>query len=136
MVQKVLLLCVMAVFVSPLKSQHFIGKTKDQVIKEMKTTCPDYAMDNSSVNYTYKYLKYINKVTEQTLLIFLSEGDVCTSTKLMSDYSNLLLVKKELNAKYQPAGKETWTYTLDGVTYKVKLKHEEWFFTVFTSKEQ
>ncbi len=136
MVQKVILLAVMTMIVFPVKSQHFIGKTKDMVQEEMKTSYPDYAVDNSSVNHTYKYLKYINKVTEQTLLVFLSDADVCTSTKLMSDYSNLLQVKKDLNSKYKPAGKDTWKYTLNGVKYIVKLKRGDWFFTVFTSKGQ
>ncbi|HEY4787685.1 MAG TPA: hypothetical protein VIH57_16625, partial [Bacteroidales bacterium] len=83
-----------------------------------------------------KYLKYINKITDQTMLLFLSEKDICTSTKLMSDYSNLLQVKKDLDKNYKSAGKNTWKYTKDGVKYVVKLKREEWFFTVFTAKEE
>jgi len=130
------LLLMMLLLVLPVKSQHFIGKTKAQVEKEMKASYADFALDNSTVNNTYKYLKYVNKLTEETLLVFLSEDDICTSTKLASDYANLLQVKKDLNAKYKPAGKEKWRYTKDGVKYLVKLKREEWFFTVFTSKEK
>ena len=136
MIKGVILLAVMIFLVSPVKAQHFIGKTKELVEKEMETSFPDFAIDKSSVNHTYKYLKYINKVTEQTLLVFLSENDLCTSTKLVSDYANLLQVKKELNSKCKPAGKDKWKYTQNGVKYVVKLKREEWFFTVFTSKDQ
>ena len=136
MIKGIILLAVMIFFVSPVKSQFFIGKTKELVEKEMETSFPDFAIDKSSVNHTYKYLKYINKFTEQTLLVFLSEDDLCTSTKLVSDYANLLQVKKELNSKYKLTGKDKWKYTQNGVKYVVKLKREEWFFTVFISKGQ
>jgi hypothetical protein len=135
-VQKGILLVLLSIVAFTAKSQHLVGKTKDQVVQEIKTLLPDYVIDNTSVNHTYKYLKYVNKVTEQTLLVFLSETDVCTSTKLMSDYSNLLQVKKDLNAQYKPAGKDTWKYIVGGVKYTVKLKREEWYFTVFTSKDK
>lgn len=135
-VQKSILLALLSIIAFSAKSQHLVGKTKDQVVQEIKVSMPDYVIDNSSVNHTYKYLKYVNKVTEQTLLVFLSEADVCTSTKLMSDYSNLLQVKKDLNAQCKPAGKDIWKYTAGGVKYIVKLKREEWYFTVFTSKDK
>lgn len=122
-------------FVLPLQSQHLIGKNKEQLEKEIKSLYPDFVIDRSSVNNTYKYLKYIDKFNEQTLLVFLSDKDICTSTKLMSDYSNLDQVKKDLNKRFKVAGKDQWTYTINGVSYLVKLKRDEWFFSVFTSKK-
>jgi hypothetical protein len=118
-----------------LSAQHLIGMSKDQLIKEMRILYPDFIQDNSSVNNTYKYLKYIDKTNEQTLLVFLTDADVCKSTKLISDYTNLLDVKNNL-AQYKPAGKDKWTYTLNGVTYLVTLTREKWFFSVFTSKKE
>jgi len=135
MIKKVILVVLVITLVIPAKSQHFVGKSKVQVEKEMKTLLPEFVIDNSSVNRTYKYLKYINKITEQTMLIFLSENDICTSTKVVSDYSNLLQVKKDLNNSYKSTGKDTWKYSIDGVKYVVKLKREEWYFTVFTTKD-
>jgi hypothetical protein len=118
-----------------LSAQHLIGMNKDQLIKEMGKLYPDFVQDNSSVNNTYKYLKYIDRTNEQTLLVFLTDADVCKSTKLISDYTNLLDVKNNL-AKYKPAGKDKWTYTLNGGTYMVTLTREKWFFSVFTSKKE
>ncbi len=120
-------------FVSPVKSQHLIGKTKTQIEKEMEASYNDFDLDQSSVNRTYKYLKYVNKITEETLLVFLTADDICSATKLTSDYANLLQVKKQLS-KYKPAEKNKWVYIEKGVKYTVKLKQEEWFFSVFTSK--
>jgi len=124
---------VIVLFVSPVKSQHLIGKTKTQIEKEMEASYNDFDLDQSSVNRTYKYLKYVNKITEETLLVFLTADDICSATKLTSDYANLLQVKKQLS-KYKPAEKNKWVYIEKGVKYTVKLKQEEWFFSVFTSK--
>lgn len=119
-----------------LQAQHIIGLHKDQLVKEMGKLYPDFVQDKSSVNNTYKYLKYIDRTNEQTLLVFLTDDDVCKSTKLVSDYMNLLDVKSMLNKNYKPSGKDKWTYTLNGVTYLVTLKREKWFFSVFTSKKE
>ena len=136
MVKRTFVMIVSIFLVFPVKSQHFIGKNKDQVEKDMETLYPDFAIDHSSVNHTYKYLKYVNKVNEQTMLVFLSENDVCTSTQLMSDYANLLQVKTDLNKKYKHVGKDKWTYSVQNEKFLVKIKREEWFFTVFTNKDE
>jgi len=132
----VLIAVLLLIFISPLESQHLIGLHKDQVIKEIKFGKPNFMIDNSTVNHTYHYLKYIDKNSEQTLLVFLSDKDICTSTKLMSDYSLLDLVKKDLNMNYKKINEYSWTYQWKGVTYLVILKQEEWFFTIFTSKKE
>ena len=134
MISRVFVLFITMLVSFPAGSQHFIGMQKEQLIMEMKTVYPDFVIDSSSVNHTYKYLKYIDKFNEQTLLVFLSDYDICTATKLMSDYSNLTLVKKELSNKYKATGKDQWIYTVKGVEYLVKLKRDDWFFSVITSK--
>ncbi len=134
--RKVFIVLLSMVFVSPLLSQHLIGLNREEVIKEVKTNNRNFIIDNSSVNHTYKYLKYIDKNSEQTFLVFLSKNDICTSTKLMSDYSNLDILNKDLNRKYKKDGQDKWTYNLRGTAYVVKLKREEWFFTIFTSKKE
>jgi len=120
----------------PVWSQNLTGKNKVEVEKQINSLYHGFIVDKSTVNRTYKYLKYIDKSNEQTLLVFLSENDVCTATKLMSSYSNLPQVKNELNKRYKPAGKDTWRYTEKGIKYLVKLKREDWFFAVFISKEK
>jgi hypothetical protein len=134
--RNVLIAVLLLIFISPLESQHLIGLHKNQVIKEIKTSKSNFIMDNSTVNHTYNYLKYIDKNSEQTLLVFLSDKDICTSTKLMSDYSLLDLVKRDLNMNYKKINTCSWTYQWKGITYLVKLKQEEWFFTIFTSKKE
>lgn len=136
MSKKIIIGFLLLALFSPMHAQHIIGMHKDQLTKEMRKLYPDFIQDNSSVNSTYKYLKYIDKTNEQTLLVFLTENDVCKSTKLISDYMNLLDVKNNLDKNYKPSGKDKWTYTVDKETYLVTLKREKWFFSVFTSKKE
>jgi len=117
-----------------LGSQQVVGMPKELLKKLMADLYPDFVMDDSAKNNAYKYLKYEDRVNGQTLLVFLSESDSCTSTKLISDYSNLPAVKSELGAKYKSDGIERWTFTINGVEYLIRLKHEQWFFSVITCK--
>jgi hypothetical protein len=117
-------------------AQHLIGLDIEQVKTTMKKHYPSFDIDNTTVNNTYKYLKYIDRFSEQTLLVFLSEKDISTATKLMSAYTNLEDIKSRLNKAYKPNGKDKWTYKVNGITYLITLKRSEWFFTVFTSKKE
>jgi hypothetical protein len=122
-------------FTNQIFSQHLIGLSKEQVKTLMEKEYPSFDIDNSAVNPTYKYLKYIDKYSEQTMLIFLSDKDKCTATKLISDYSNLIDVKAKLNKTCKKSGKDKWIYKVNGITYQVTLQRTEWFFSVFTSKK-
>jgi hypothetical protein len=116
--------------------QHIIGLHKDQLGTEIGKFYPNFIQDHSSVNTTYKYLKYIDKTNEQTLLVFLTDNDCCKSTKLISDYSNILEVKNSLAKNYKQAGKDKWIYKYNGEVYSIILKREKWFFSVFTAKKE
>lgn len=96
----------------------------------MKTKNPQFKLDKSTVNHEYKYMKYVDKISEQTLLFFLSDADVCTYVRWMCDYSNLSDMISMLNASYKKSGVNTWTYASKGFKYTVKLEEEEWYFTI------
>jgi hypothetical protein len=134
--KKVLVICLVCFTVTQLLAQHLIGLHKNKIADEMKKSYPDFVIDNSTVNTTYNYLKYVNKFDEQTLLVFLSDLDTCTATKLISDYSKLEEVKADLKKRYKPSGKDKWVYTHNKTQYLITLKRDEWFFSVFTSKKK
>ena len=115
---------------------NFIGMTKDEVLSSMQKTNPGCDLDEGSVNTTYKYLKFVDKENEETWLIFLSEDDICTHTKLISDYSNLKIRTDELNKKFKKAGELKWVFIEKGIVYTVEMKKEEWFFTIITKKKK
>lgn len=129
MVKKLGTIILLACAFVNLQSQHLIGLNKNEVIKQMKET--SYVIDNTSKNTTFKYLKYVDKMQEKTLLVFLSKDDVCTSTKMMSDYSSYRTTVNSFNEQYKKVAPNEWNYIVDTTIYKVILKREEWYYSVF-----
>lgn len=113
-------------------SQHLIGLTKDEVLQKMQET--SFVPDNTSSNATFNYLKFVDRFEEKTLLIFMSKENVCTSTKLMGDFSTYRSTVQEFNKKYKKISSTEWNYQFDGKTYKVTVKKEDWFYSVITTK--
>ena len=116
-------------------TQNYIGMSKDEIVKVMNENNPGFDLDEGAVNNTYKYLKYLDKNNEETWLFFLSNENICTHMKLMSDYSNLEIRKNELDKEHKPAGENKWIFINKGTVYIVELKKEEWFFTITTKKK-
>jgi hypothetical protein len=116
-------------------AQQVIGLPKQEVMKVIQDEYKNFALDNSSRNTTFNYLKYIDKINEQTLLCMLSEKDICTSTKLICDYMNLEERLDELNKRGTRLSDSTWTYQNNKQKFVVKLKKEEWFFSLLTKPE-
>jgi hypothetical protein len=117
-------------------AQNFIGMDKNQIIQVMNETQKSFKLNTSVVNPYYKYLKFENKISEITILFFLSEENKCTLVRKMCDYSNINDITTELNQKYAPAGKNTWAYKDKGKDYIVSLVEEEWYFTVTTKLKE
>jgi hypothetical protein len=112
------------------KGQNFIGMPKNAIPPLVKTRYPEFKLDKGTVNHAYNYLKFVDKVSEQTLLFFLSDKDVCTYVRWISDYSNLSDMIAMLNKNYHKNGANSWTYTDKGDDYSVTLVEGEWYFTV------
>ncbi|MBN1415368.1 MAG: hypothetical protein JW973_09725 [Bacteroidales bacterium] len=108
---------------------------KDEIILLMKQNQPNFKLDRNSVNRSYNCIKFVDKISEQTILFFLSQQDKCTYVRWMSDYSNLNEIITELNNKYKKKDKVTWCYMDKGQEYIVKLEKGQWFFTVSIRKK-
>ena len=113
-------------------AQNYIGMHKDQIIELMKETQRNCKLNTDAVNTHYNYLKFEDKISEITILYFLSDNDRCTLIRKMCDYSNINDVLEDLNSTYKSTGENTWEYKDDGKTYSVVLAEEDWFFTVTT----
>ncbi len=113
-----------------LHGQNFIGMPKSDIPALLKTRYPQFKLDKGAVNHAYSYLKFVDKVSEQTLLFFLSDKDVCTYVRWISDYSNLGDMTAMLNHNYRKSGANLWNYTDKGDDYTVTLEEGEWYFTV------
>jgi hypothetical protein len=118
-----------------INGQNYIGLHKDEIVSLMDDNQSDFRLNKGVINKVYNYLKYEDKVNEQTLLFFLDKDDCCTCVRLMSDYANLRDVLDSLNSNFSRHSENEWVYRDQGETYTVSLKKEEWFFTVSTKKE-
>jgi hypothetical protein len=126
------LLClVFSLFFCPLaNSQNYIGLHKNEIIDSMKVSHRNFKINRDVVNKTYHYIKFEDKITEQTVLFFLSDTDHCTLIRWMGDYSNINDMVKRLNTNYHKAGKNQWHYSHEGKEYAISLDEGEWYFTV------
>ncbi|HYX06722.1 MAG TPA: hypothetical protein VE912_08305, partial [Bacteroidales bacterium] len=113
----------------------FIGMHKNDIIMAMKKEHRDFVRDDTFVNRSFNYLKYVDRYGEQTLLFFLSEKDLCTSIRLMCDYSYLDGSLDELNKSFQLVNDSTWSSSENGNHYRISLNKGDWFYTVSTKKE-
>lgn len=117
-------------------AQNFIGMHKNEIVKVMKETQKDFRLNTDVVNKKYNYLKFEDRINEQTILYFLDEDDNCTYVRFMSDYSNYNSVLDSLNNKYARKNDNTWKYTDKGNVYMVCMEKGEWFFTINIKKKE
>lgn len=117
-------------------AQNFIGLHKKEIAALMKETQKEFVLNTGVVNKKYNYLKYEDKINEQTVLYFLNDDNYCTYVRLISDYANYISTLETLNARYTRKNENTWIYKDQGKKYIVYLEKEEWFFTVNTKKKE
>jgi hypothetical protein len=110
--------------------QNFIGLNSSEIAALMRSSYPDFKLDKNAVNHSYKYQKYVDKISEQTVLFFMTDRDECSYVRWMSDYSNLNDIIETLNRKYKKNGSNSWCFTEKGENYGITLVEEEWYFTV------
>ena len=125
----VLFLLLLTAF-TEIRGQNYIGKSKSEIPALLKSAYPQFKLDKEVVNHAYNYLKFVDKVSEQTLLFFLSNKDICTYVRWISDYSNLNDMIAMLNKNYHKNGPNSWSYGDNGDDYTVTLVEGEWYFTV------
>ncbi|MBP1667792.1 MAG: hypothetical protein H6Q21_158 [Bacteroidetes bacterium] len=116
-------------------AQNYIGMQKDEIIKVMQKERPGFKFEKNAVNRSYNMIKFVDKTSEQTMLFFLSEKNICTYVRWMSDYSNLTEIIGELDRLYKKKDEKTWYYSDKNQDYVVRLEEGEWFFTISIRKK-
>jgi hypothetical protein len=116
-------------------AQNYIGMHKDEIMAVMSEKQPNFKLDKNAVNRSYNYLKFVDKISEQTMLFFLSDSLHCTYVRWMCDYANLNDLLGELDKKYKKKDDKTWYYSDKGQDYIVKFEEGEWFFTISIRKK-
>ena len=127
---------ILLVLAFPGPAQDFIGMQADEIRKQMRAHRRDFALDETTINKVYKYLKYVDEMETQTILFFLSDDDTCTYYKIIYDSDLLPSVRQELDSTCRKISDTLWLQEIDGQRYRKVLKQYEWFFSVTTRPEE
>ncbi len=121
---------VLLVLFLPVRAQEYIGLTEKNVREAIAGNMPGLTPDNTVRNDSYRYLKYHSVDDNETWLVFFDSGGRCNGVRITSGNAGYEARVKEMNNRYTAAGLNSWTYKSGGQEISVKLKREEWFYTV------
>ena len=126
---------IIAIFLLPAyagTAQDFVGMQAKEIKEHMHTHRKDFALDETTVNKVYRYLKYVDDMETRTILFFLSDSDICTWYKIIYDNDFLTPVVQQLDSTCRKISDTLWLEEIDGYTYQKELRRLEWFFSVIT----
>ncbi len=145
-----------------LDGQTMIGLTKDEVVAKVKQEYREFRKDALVIKQQFNYLKYVNRDRTRTWILYFTNEDLCSTSKLICDYIDFDEVVADLNSKYLSTGDLLWEYTLEPGseknsntrgrkrvskrankrsrlrpdTIQVELEKLEWYFTIRETKKQ
>jgi hypothetical protein len=122
-------------FLSATSGQHLIGIQKEGAEEYIRKEMKGFNLDNSTVNQSFNYLKFINSSGTKTLIVFFSEGNVSTHTRMVCDYSEFDFVKNDFDNKYKVISKTSWEYSSGNDNFQINLEEKEWYFVVTTKRK-
>lgn len=116
-------------------SQNLIGLKKEATEEYVRREIKGFNLDNSSKNESFNYLKFVNAAGTKTLIIFFSDQNISTHTRMVCDFSEFDFITEDFNKNYKKISKTSWEYSSNGETYSVNLEEKEWYFVVTTKKK-
>lgn len=128
--KRFLLSLIILVLLVPAGAQEFIGLSEKNIRRTMAVENPGLTPDNSVRNEVYRYLKYHSKDDNETWLIFLDNNGRCDGVRITYGIGAYQARVNELNEKYKSEGINHWSYRAGRDLITVRLKRDEWFFTV------
>ncbi len=114
--------------------QSFVGSHKLEIKKEMKEKHLDFYFAKEVMGKS-SFIKFEDYDDLRTLLFVLDDDGYCKYQMLMCDYSLLRSTIKHLNDTYEYKEDLIWYDYVSGKDdYIIKIKKEEWYFSVITRK--
>jgi len=129
----VLAALILTLFVS--NGQNLIGYSAAEINKYMSANRSDMNKENV-INKSFRYLKYSDKYDTQTFLFFLNSDSVCTNIRMVCNNNIRNSRIKELDSAYSKLNENLWRDTRAGKNYLIKLKQEEWSFSITVEPEK
>lgn len=132
--KKIIVLLLIVVSSLNVLAQNFVGKHKLQIKKEMKDNYKDFYFSKEVLSKN-SFIKFEDFDGYRTYLFVLDDEGYCKYHMLMCDYSLLKTTIEDLNSTYEYKGNLTWhDYITGNKNFVVRIKKEEWYFSVITKK--
>lgn len=119
---------------SMVMGQDVIGMHSDSIHTIMSENYPEFSLNTTNVNNSYKYLKYEDYLGTQTILMFLSDSNTCRYVKKMCSYNFLDKVVNQLDRDYLRVNDTLWMFNVGDMQMTKHLEKQDWFFTVVTKR--
>ena len=105
--------------------QNLIGYNEQYIINYMKDNHSEMSY-NGVTNNKFNYLKYSDSSDNQTILFFLDNKSVCSSMRMVCNYSIKNAKINEFNSIYESKDRYKWINNRDGKKYLIEMKDETW----------
>lgn len=115
------------------EAQHFIGLNKEET--RLLARQSGFYQDNMTVSQKFNYLKFVNSADTKTLIVFFSDEDIATHTRIVCDYSEYRFMTRDFDRDFKKLNDNTWQYEKDKQKFEVTLEEEEWYFVVRVKKK-
>lgn len=133
---KVLFICTIILFLGgQVQSQTMVGLSKEEVKAAVKKDHKKFHKDESVIRQHFNYLKYVNGPRTRTWIIYFNDQDICKTSKLICDYSDLDDMVEEISSRCRQTGENLWEFQVDSDTIRVELIKQEWYFTIRETKK-
>ncbi len=123
----------MMFFALQIQAQSYIGLDKDKVRSVARKS--GFYPDQMTTRQAFNYLKFVNASDTKTLIVFFSDEDISTHTRLICDYSEYDFVIADNNKAYEKKGKNKWEFSEGKNRYEVSLEEKEWYFVLKVKKK-
>lgn len=110
--------------------ESLIGLDKEDVKASVRKNHRGFALDQSIIKQQFNYLKFVNGSQTITWILYFSDSDKCTSTKMVCDYSEYDFVLEELDEECERVGAKEWQFQTQFGTYRITMEELDWYFTL------
>ena len=115
-------------------SQNFVGAHKLEIKKKMKQKHKDFYFAKEVMGKR-NFIKFLDYDELKTFLFVLDDDGYCEYQMLMCDYSLLKASIDLLHKNYEYKQDLVWYDYLSGKQdYVIRIKKEEWYFSIITKK--
>ncbi len=127
---RILMVLLFIVFPDEGSAQILPGMEHDHILSYMNKNWGEFAFRKPPNADELNFLKFEHVSGDKTLIVFMSENDICLFTRLIVDIDYLQELIADYDSGFEPLGENQWIAKERGEKFKVRIDESEWMFTV------